>query len=86
MRFRDFLEEQTLSTKIAGYGPTADDAETKDLIKIKIENKEMIQKIYDLADKYGLDVERPRKNLEEGDVVNLVGTKENLEAFKKEIQ
>ncbi|MFW6046469.1 MAG: hypothetical protein ACOCP4_01615 [Candidatus Woesearchaeota archaeon] len=85
MKFRNFLEEQTTSTKIAGYEPTADNAETEDVIDIKIENMEMIEKIYSLAEKYNLAVERPRKTLEKGDTIKLRGAKESIEKLKKEM-
>lgn len=74
-RFKKYIDEAVISTKVANYDKKIGDkgSTSSDSIEIIIKDPKFFSKIKEVASKYGLDIERPRKTLEEGDWVKLTG-------------
>ncbi|MFW5795151.1 MAG: hypothetical protein ACOCV1_06665 [Bacillota bacterium] len=69
MKFYNFIKETTTGQSISQYHKKIGDkgSTSSDSIEIIIKDPKFFSKIKEVASKYGLDIERPRKTLEEGD-------------------
>ena len=91
MRLRKYLEEQTVSGDVAGYDTPASTKTFKRKIEdeynvpITIKNPDDFETIKRIAKQNNVDVIYPRKSIENGDIVRLIGTKENVDKTVSEL-
>lgn len=92
MRFYKFLNSSTYSSSIQNYdkkiGDTGNTEEDSVEIVIKDDSNvdELVNTINKLSEKHGLDVERPRKSLETGDVIKITGPTEKIRQVEMELK
>lgn len=91
MRLRKYLEEQTVSGDVAGYDTPASTktfkrkTEDEYNVPITIKNPDDFETIKRIAKQNNVDVIYPRKSIENGDIVRLIGTKENVDKTVSEL-
>jgi len=83
-KFKKYIEEETLSTDIAGYDTPSSKKTFKrnmgdeSVISVTIKNPDDFEKIQQLAKQNNVEVMRPRKAIEQGDDIQLIGSKDNV--------
>lgn len=92
MKFKKYIKEVTTGQSVANYDKKIGDkgTSTTDSTEIVIKDDqdvdELVNFIKQLADKHDLDVMRPRKSLEAGDVIKLEGNTEDIEVLEQRLR
>ena len=92
MKFKKYIEEETLSTDIAGYDTPASkktfkrDMEDENIVSVTIKNPDDFEKIQKIAKQNNVGVMRPRKTIEQGDDIQLMGSKENVNKVMSQLK
>lgn len=82
MRFKQYIEEETIAADVATYDKKIGDKGTtkQDFVELVIKNEEFMQKVNQVAKKYNLSVTR------NGDRVKLEGSTEKVRQAEEELK